>query len=125
MDRELRQAIVSGRRSFWIPAGVWAISLVLGLCAVWLSRDLPFDAAAWQSKEHLRPRMVQDLLDNHQLVGLHREEIHAMLGRPQGRDSIHNGTYIYWAGTDGVIDDLWLEIDFDNDTASAARYVPD
>jgi hypothetical protein len=79
----------------------------------------------WQQQEHLRPRMVRNLLGEHQLVGMSRGDIDDMLGKPSDRDSIRHGTYIYWAGTDGVIDDMWLNITFENDIVTATRYVPD
>jgi len=69
--------------------------------------------------------MVRDFLDNHDLAGASRDEINTMLGLPSGRDSIRNGKYIYWAGTDGIIDDIWLEIGFENETVVSVRYVPD
>ncbi|MEZ6031749.1 MAG: hypothetical protein R3C17_01475 [Planctomycetaceae bacterium] len=69
--------------------------------------------------------MIRDLLDNHDLVGKSRESIDAMLGVPNGRDSVRNGKYIYWAGSDGVIDDMWLEIEFSADTVVSRKYYPD
>jgi hypothetical protein len=69
--------------------------------------------------------MVDDLLKNQQLLGLSREEVQQLLGVPSGRDSIRDGKYVYWAGTDSVIDDMWLEIDFEFGSVVATRYVPD
>ena len=46
----------------------------------------------------------------------------AWMGPP---DLDRNGTHVYWAGTDGVIDDMWLEVDFENDGVLDVRYVPD
>ncbi|MEZ6035726.1 MAG: hypothetical protein R3C17_21725 [Planctomycetaceae bacterium] len=54
-----------------------------------------------------------------------RGDIDEILGKPRGGDSFSEGKYIYWAGTDGVIDDMWLEIDFETDIVIATRYVPD
>ena len=89
------------------------------------SRPLSFDSTAWQNNKHLRPRMVCDLLDRNELVGMSRQDVDDTLGRPEGRDSVHNGNYSYWGGTDGIVDDMWLEIDFKDDVVTATRYVPD
>ena len=70
----------------------------------------------------MRPQMVRDLLNNHDLVGKSRESIDTMLGVPGG---VRNGNYIHWAGSDGVIDDMWLEIEFSADTVVSRKYYPD
>lgn len=69
--------------------------------------------------------MVRDLLENHDLAGKSREYVDLMLGVPCGRDSDRNGKYTYWAGTDGVIDDMWLEVQFEGDSVVSVRYIPD
>ena len=125
MDPQLRQAIVSGRRSFWISVVAFALLLVISFGLLWVIRDIQFDSALWQHQEQLRPRMVRNLLGEHQLVGMSRGEINEMLGKPRGRDSIRDGAYIYWAGEDGVIDDMWLKIECENNIVTATRYVPD
>jgi hypothetical protein len=86
----------------------------------------PFDAEAWQNERDQRSRMVRSLLDDHNLVGMDRLEIHELLGAPSPpRDAIINGRYVYWAGTDGMIDDMWFEVLFTDDTVSHVRHVPD
>jgi len=69
--------------------------------------------------------MVRGLLKNHDLAGKSRKFVDEMLGVPEVRDSVRNGKYLYWAGSDGVIDDMWLDVHFDNDTVVSVDYVPD
>jgi hypothetical protein len=87
-----------------------------------LYRPIPFDSSTWKSSRNSRPRMVDDLLSKSLLDGMSSAEIDSLLGPP---DLNRNGTYVYWAGTDGVIDDLWLEVDFESDRVTHVRHVPD
>ncbi len=88
-------------------------------------RQIPFSSEAWKTESDQRPYMVQSLLANHDLQGEHRDTINDLLGVPTGRDSVIGERYVYWAGTDGVIDDMWLEITFTNDRVADIQYVPD
>ncbi|MFO0914048.1 MAG: hypothetical protein U0795_13905 [Pirellulales bacterium] len=126
MDPQLRQAIVTVRKSFWLPVVGFIALLVAGVAFSWLHhREIPFDAAAWRVERALRPRMIRSLLAQQQIVGMSRGEVDRMLGEPDNRDSVGQGSYLYCVGSDGVIDDMWLTIDFQDDRAVAVRYVPD
>lgn len=90
------------------------------------NRDIPFTSEGWKSDLSLRPRMVSDLVSNRMLDGASRTDVERMLGVPSnGPDSIIAGRYVYWAGTDGVIDDMWLEVTFAEDRVADVRHVPD
>jgi len=93
-----------------------------GLAYLFTHRNVPFDSTRRKNDEDIRPQMVHDLLENHDLAGESHEVVRTLLGAPRGRDSVRNGTYIYWAGTDGVIDDMWLEISFDNELVVAVHH---
>jgi len=125
MEPPIRQAIRLRRPSFWIPVLVFLALIAAGIVVFLTTRSLPFDSTRWKNEEDVRPRFIRDLLDNHDLAGASRDEVNAMLGVPSGRDLIQDGKYIYWAGTDGVIDDMWLEIEFENEKVVSIRYVPD
>jgi len=98
--------------------------MAVALCSGIYGRDVPFDSAAWKNDPSRRPRMVRSLLAR-DLQGATRAEIDTMLGVPSGRDSARPDLYIYWAGTDGVIDDMWLELQFVDDRVNAVSYGPD
>ena len=125
MDPKLRQALTSRDPSFWTPVVAFLAFLVVAFFIIWTYRDRPFDSTRWKNEKDMRPQMVLDLLNNHDLVGKSRESIDTMLGVPRGRDSVRNGKYIYWAGSDGVIDDMWLELEFSADTVVSRKYYPD
>ncbi len=125
MDPKLRQALSSRDPSFWTPIVACLAFVVVGLFVLWTYRDLPFDSTRWKNEKETRFQMVRDLLDSYDLVGQSRESIDIMLGEPRGCDSVRNGKYVYWAGSDGVIDDMWLEIEFSDDTVVSLRYCPD
>jgi hypothetical protein len=107
-----------------VPCLAFLAAIFIGSVVLWTNRDIHFEATRWKNEEKERPRMVRDLLDNHDLVGASRDEVNTMLGLPTGRDSIQGDKYIYWVGTD-VIDDMWLEIVFENDSVVSVHYVPD
>lgn len=125
MDPKFWDAIVTFRKSFWLP--VAAFLLLLGACSIFLGlhREIPFDAASWRAERALRPRMIRSLLAQQQMVGMSRGEVDRMLGEPDNADSVGQGSYLYRVGSDGVIDDMWLTIDFQDDRVVAVRYVPD
>lgn len=125
MDAQLRQSLTSRQPWFWIPTVTFLAAIVVGLFLLATLSDIPFDSAKWKIEEEVRPLMVRDLLDNHKLRGLSRDSIDKLLGTPTGRDSIHDGNYIYWAGSDGVIDDMRLEINFDGDVVASRSFGPD
>lgn len=125
MDPQLRQAVTSGRKSFLVAVSAFLILNVFGFAILHSYRDLPFDSARWKTESDLRPQMVRDLIENHNLEGASRESVDALLGVPKGRDSVQKGKYIYWAGTDGIIDDRWLEIEFENRIVVSMCYVSD
>lgn len=89
---------------------------------VYRSRDIPFTSNGWKSNLSERPRMVSDLIAKGKLDGVSRADVDTILGVP---DSIRGDKYIYWAGTDGVIDDMWLEVTFADDRVVDVRHVPD
>lgn len=54
--------------------------------------------------------MVKDLMKRYQLVGMTKQEIHQLLGKP---DSAFQATYHYILRPDGWGDAMVLELDFD------------
>jgi hypothetical protein len=90
----------------------------------WVNRERPFDRAEWLNNPEARSRMVGDLMTNYELVGSPRERIHMLLGQPKNT-SPDRTTYYYWTGTDGGIDDMWLEVTFQNEIVTAFKHRPD
>lgn len=96
-----------------------ALGTVYGI--LYLTRSIPFESARWKSSEWNRPRMVDDLISMKTLHNMERTDVVSLLGPP---GLIRDGIYVYWAGTAGI-DDMWLEISFENDRVSEVKYVPD
>ncbi len=102
-----------------------SVITIVGLY-VYNNRQISFNSSDWKMNVSKRPRMIESLLRDHKLVGAARESIDDLLGVPSAsRDSVIGDRYIYWAGSDGVIDDMWLEIRFADDHVVDARYIPD
>jgi hypothetical protein len=93
---------------------------------------IPFDSATWKGEEPanccapgprtIRQRMVNDLLRRHNLVGMRRAEVEALLGaRPRYADeSVYEyalGPYTDWFETDCEV----LHIDFRQDFVIAVH----
>lgn len=119
---------------------VACVCCVIGSCIVWLPRDvdhrLPFDSAAWKRDNAAafrgatydeiylatRDSMVEDLLKQHQFVGMQKNEVTALLGEPDySRSGIfRDWDLIYWLGPDhrgalGHLDSKWLVFRCDDD----------
>ena len=102
---------------------VLALGLIGGIAFALASRrPIAFDSEVWTSDRDERPRMVADLLANHSLVGIPSDELDAQLGPPDSRLGDH---WIYWAGTDGIIDDMWLDLTVQGGKVAAVKYYPD
>ena len=104
---------------------VGGVLLAVGIYA-YVNRQIPFSSEAWKANVSQRPRMVQNLLADYDLKAKSRDDIDELLGVSTAPpDAVVGDQYIYWAGTDGVIDDMWLEITFKQDQVVDVRYVPD
>jgi hypothetical protein len=103
---------------------LFAATAIIAIMTVISSRPLEFDSHSWRKTPSLRPRMLSDLLTNHNLKGASRREVIALFGEPMGQDSIRDGNYIYWVGSRGI-DDAWMELRFNQDAVVDVRVYPD
>lgn len=86
-----------------------------------LSRE-PFDPAAWRSATTLadpaRIRMVDDLLRRHDLQGMTRDEVAALIGEPDETNYFRDWDMVYWLGPERgfmSIDSEWLVLRLDEE----------
>ena len=87
------------------------------------TRPIAFSPSTWRAHPGQRPRMITDVLAKRPFQGKSRAEVEALLGEyDPGSD---DERLIYRAGSDGVIDDMWLEIRFKGGKAYDVRYYPD
>jgi len=60
------------------------VLLVLSICLTGCDRSIPFEKDGWQKRSDfiypLRDAMVQDLIGNHQLIGLTTRQVRDLLG---------------------------------------------
>ena len=94
---------------------VFAAACVLGLLA--LRERNRFSREKWLQEPENRTRIVDDLLANHELVGMTEEEILALLGDHDNEAGYfqQQDRFIYWLGPErGLmsIDGEWLILDF-------------
>ncbi len=86
---------------------------------------IPFDFDTWKAarvgdwRNPVRLRMVDDLVRRHRLVGMSKDEIGELLGRPDGAYEEGAGAqHRYWLGPQRSfisIDDEWLHLTFEGD----------
>ena len=93
----------------------FAAACVLGLLA--LREWHRFSREKWLQDPENRTRIVDDLLANHELVGMTEEEILALLGDHDNEAGYfqQQDRFIYWLGPErGLmsIDSEWLILDF-------------
>jgi hypothetical protein len=88
----------------------------------YLARE-PFDSAAWQDRDQIenaaRIRMVDHLLDHHDLGSKTRGEIVALLGDPDRTEYFRDWDMVYWLGPERSffsIDSEWLVFRLDPDS---------
>ena len=98
------------------------------------SNRIPFDSLKWQNEElvnsrnPLRIRMVDDMLKKHNLVGMTKENLIALLGVPPKTDYFSSYDFVYWLGPERgflSIDSEWLVIKLENGTVVEALVVRD
>ncbi len=88
----------------------------------WSSNELPFEQKVWlaevesRERDPMRLRMVDDLLKNHDITGLTRQEVETLLGPPTQTSYFYSWDMVYWLGPErgGIrIDSEWLAIKLD------------
>ena len=82
-----------------------------------------FTTEKWERNPEERTRIVDDLLSNHELVGMTEEEIVSLLGSDNNDYGYFNepNRYVYYLGTErGLIsiDSEWLILDFTDGTVT-------
>lgn len=80
-----------------------------------------FDSTQWKlhlnDRDLIKQKMVGDLFDDYQLVGMTRTRIDQLLGVPPKTKYFQNYDYVYWLGPERNafgIDSEWLGIKFKN-----------
>jgi hypothetical protein len=80
-----------------------------------------FDSRQWQihltDRDTIKQKMVNDLLSNHQLIGMTQTNIDELLGKPPQTSYFKDYDYVYWLGPELSafgIDSEWLGVKFDN-----------
>jgi hypothetical protein len=102
------------KKQIAITVGAFVISAgaFLAWCAQPFSR--PFDSHLWATcTDHsVRLAMVGDLEKRYKLVGMTKEQIYQLLGKPPGSDDKWGATWDM--GTRPGLDDCTFSIDFDS-----------
>lgn len=123
------------RRVVLLALGVATIGILIYVAAILHVGSLyeldfepiPFDSASWIasqpefSLDSLRLRMIDDLLATHNLVGMHRDEIVALIGEPDDTEYFREYEMVYYLGQERHplgIDSEWLAIDLDTSSTS-------
>lgn len=98
----------------WMRALILAILLIAGC-----SSGTTFDQAKWRNADltgRARANMLPDFLARHELKGMPRQRVIALLGPPTTTDKWRRADMIYVLGNDGSIfpiDNEWLFIKLD------------
>lgn len=94
--------------------------------------SISFDSEVWKRAENthdpVRSFMVDNLLISHQLAGMSRDDIDALLGTPPKTPFFSSYQYVYWLGPERSfiqIDSEWLGIRFENDRVVETKLLND
>jgi len=102
---------------------VWVTSVAIVGLGWWVYRGpRVFDGVVWRNRPTERSRMIEDLLRGERLMGKTRKEVVDLLG--EGGEA-KESALVYRVGSDGLIDDVWLEVVFEGDVCREARAYPD
>lgn len=102
---------------------VWAVVVVAaGWGWWWFLAPRGFDGGVWKDRPGERSRMVDDLLRGERLKGKTREEVVELLG---GDAEARGASLVYRVGSDGVIDDVWLDVVFEGGRCRGGRVYSD
>lgn len=109
------------------------ICMLLGPMLLDVRQRQSFDSTVWKSAawttaigphDHIRLRMVDDLLNRHKLAEMSRMQLEELLGQPSSNESIQTPEeYIYYLGPERgfiCIDDEWLDIKFNGERVISA-----
>lgn len=95
-------------------AALVATAALLASCSDHYHRS--FDAEGWKRANPLitrtRSEMLGDLLDNHSLMGMTRDQVVTRLGEPPPTDKYRDWSLVYTTGPDGW-DSEWLLLRLD------------
>jgi hypothetical protein len=101
-----------------------AMTLALTVSCAFMTGYLPvrqFDSAAWRNPPapyRTRVEMIDAFLWSYTLRGMHRADVHRLLGRPPSTPYFADWDYVYWLGNErGLfsIDSEWLVLRFGRD----------
>lgn len=118
-------------RLTWWPVCLALAAISLGVFADRSQPRIRFNSDAWKSVAAGDPGklvMVDDSLEQHELVGMKRSAIDALLGTPPQTSYFSDFDYVYWLGPERgfmSIDSEWLCIAFDNDVVVKAALTRD
>lgn len=103
-------------------------AFLTGLVIEIRNRPMSFDSTMWRERPTKRARCVENLVKSGMLRGVSKSNVLQLLGRADHawKDKSNGHEHlVYWVGTDGVIDDLWLDIDLADTRVAAVGIRPD
>ncbi len=103
-----------------ILSTVAAVILALLLMVGARSYISEFTPTKWEKNPHLRSYMLEDLENEHSIIGMRGEEIRALLGEPT--DQLADGGWEYFVGF-GLIDPYGYQIRFEHEVAVSTKLV--
>jgi hypothetical protein len=94
---------------------VAAILIAFGIFIVWAIQPFPrsFDSQLWISSKdpNIRLAMVDDLRKSYKLIGMTRQQIYQLLGKPPGSETA--SCAVWDMGTKPGLDDCTFTVNFD------------
>ncbi len=116
MDKEIRKAKAGVLIPFTVFMVIFALILALEIrSAYWHS----FSERKWTNHPEKRAIMTDDLLQDHDLIGMSKEQIALLLGPDDNDYGYFNreNRWVYCLGSErSIVDREWMLIDFEGDT---------
>lgn len=116
--KNLRKSVKDVLLSISIGLGVLLLLAVAGVIVYDYATRVPFSSAAWKAAKtspdgvKLRGRMTASLFSQHELVGMSKSQILALLGEPDQESDLSGWDMGYTVGY-SIIDPIMLVFEFD------------
>ncbi len=126
-EKEIRKV----KRINYIPFGILVVvALAIIIASVVYHQNHTFSTPKWLNNPEKRTAIVDNLLEQHKLVGMAEADVIALLGEPNNDYGYFNADnrYVYYMGAErGLIsiDSEWLILDFKDGIVSESFITTD
>ncbi len=128
---QIQKEISKAKRANYIVFGIMLFCLLFLISAIFIYKfQHSFSTKKWTTAPEHRARIVSDMIEKHELIGMKESEIIALLGQNDNNTGYFSADnrFVYCLGMDGQlfkIDSQWLLINFSDGMVSEYSFTTD